>query len=179
MAQNLGSRLSQLEAGLSHLSRRENEVRVAGKSPLELNAELLTDLFVLLDSKLPGFAAALVEAAMHEDERQIPADDSPDHDRMLYMVFKVTRNAEQRNPGLPQRILDAVMSGAEAITEETLFPKGRPPDEETYYSRQGKRFCYRLDSRDHRSSPHKAGRRVFQKQAELTRFWHFEFGTGK
>ena len=82
-------------------------------------------------------------AAMIEDEDQAPAVESADD--MLSRVAEMIRFAEQQSPGLVYRVLDAVLSGAEAITEETLFPDGRPLSEETYGSRHGERFNYRLD----------------------------------
>jgi len=134
MNRDLGPRLKRLEAEFSHLTHRPKEVRVAGKSRSDFWAEVLADMFLLLEPDMPECATAFVEEAMHGGEE---AGDDP----ILGMILA----AERQNPGLPHRILDAVLSGAEAITEEMLFPDGRPLSEETYNARHGKRFCYRLD----------------------------------
>ena len=143
MGQNFTPRLKRLEANFSEMERRSTELRVAGRSRMEFYAETLAMAFCVLEGGVPGFAAALVEAAMIEDEDQAPAVESADD--MLSRVAEMIRFAEQQSPGLVYRVLDAVLSGAEAITEETLFPDGRPLSEETYGSRHGERFNYRLD----------------------------------
>ena len=148
MSQNFTPRLKRLEAYFSEIARRSTELRVAGMSRMEFYAETLAMAFCALESSMPGFAAGFVEAVISVEEDQAPADESANEsaDDMLYKLAKMICFVEEQNPGMVQRVLDAILSGAEAITEETLFPDGRPLREETWGSRHGKRFYYRLDS---------------------------------
>ena len=136
MAQNFDPRLRRLETDVSQMVRRRTEMRVAGKSRLEVAAELLARLFFWAESLMPRGAEILVEMAMRDDEYHIPG-----HEGLLNGI----RSLDRKNPGIVNLVLDAVLSGAEAITEEMLFPNGRPESEETCDSRRGKRFYYRLD----------------------------------
>lgn len=144
MSQNFTPTLKRLEANFSEMERRRTEVRVAGKSPMEFKAETLAIAFSALESRKPGFATELAEAAVSAEEDEIPADESTDN--ILLMLAKMIRSTEERHLGMVHRVLDAVVNGAEAITEETLFPDGRPITEQTWGSRHGKLFHYRLDS---------------------------------
>ncbi len=134
---NLKVRIARLEAAVES---RSSEIRVAGKSHSEVFAEILVRLFCRLESGRAGWAAAFVAASKVE----LP----PDWPKEIVQWATTIREFDQRNPGLPARVLEAVLSGADAITEEMLYPTGRPDEEQTSYSRQGKRFLYRLDALD-------------------------------
>lgn len=141
MNHNLGPRLKRLEANCTELARRTTEVRFAGKSPLEFIAETLALAFRHVESISPGSAAVLVEAAMREGAGQSSAHEPRSDDPLRNVIH----SAEYKSPGVVRRVLGAVLSGAEAITEKTLFPNGRPLSEETHYTGQGKQFYTRLD----------------------------------
>lgn len=132
---NLKVRIARLEAAVES---RSSEIRVAGKSWSEIYAEMLVRLFCRLESGRAGWAAAFVEASKVE----LP----PDWPKEFVQWVTIIRKIDERNPGLPARVLEAVLTGADAITEEMLYPAGRPVDEETHDSRQGRRFLYQLDT---------------------------------
>ena len=52
--------------------------------------------------------------------------------------------AEGHFPGLPARILAAIERGG-PITEEVVYPKGRPESERTWFSRNGRVIDWALD----------------------------------
>ncbi|MCL4195837.1 MAG: hypothetical protein KJZ87_29135 [Thermoguttaceae bacterium] len=134
---DLKTRIARLEAAVES---RNTGIRIAGKSWSEIYAEMLVHLFCRLESGRAGLAAAFVAAAKSERPLEGPKE--------IAQWVTIIREIDQRNPGLPARVLEAVLSGADAITEEMLYPTGRPDSEETHYSRQGKRFLYRLDALD-------------------------------
>ena len=134
------SRLKRLEANFSEMARRTTELRVAGQSRSEFFAETLALLFCPLEAAAPGVAAILVAAVKNNE--QVPSDECEE----IKMMFGAVRNFDRINPGLPERVLKAVQDGAEAITEEVLFPNGRPIEEQGYCYRQGMRFYCRLDT---------------------------------
>jgi len=134
---NLKTRIARLEATVES---RSSEIRVAGKSWSEIYAEMLVRLFWLLESVRAGLAAAFVGEAKSER--------SPEGPKEIVQWVTIIRRIDRANPGLPARVLEAGLSGADAITEETLYPAGRPDSEETHDSRQGRRFLYPLDALD-------------------------------
>lgn len=136
------NRLKRLEqfAAQEKAARQEVGLRVAGKSRSEFLAETLTHLFCRLESSAPGVAEILVAAA--KSDEQVPSDECEEIQSVLGMI----RNCERQNLGLPERILEAVQDGVEAITEDMVFPSGRPLGERGWCYRQGMRFCYQLDA---------------------------------
>jgi hypothetical protein len=134
------NRLKKLERFLATKhSSVDTGFRVAGKSRSEVFAEMLVHLFSRLE-QLPGMAAAMVDASRSTEA--LPPETPEGMEKWVGAI----RVYERQNPGLAGRVLDAMANGAEALTEETLFPAGRPADEETYYTRQGNRFYFPLDS---------------------------------
>lgn len=113
-------------------------VRVAGQSRSEFAATMLARLFVGLASASPGLATDILVAAL--SDQPWPCDLPPGVVRFVDAL----RAIDRQNPGLPTRVLEAVLTGADAIDEETLFPAGRPAGEQTFDSRQGQRFHFSL-----------------------------------
>ena len=133
------TRLKQLERWVERTkaARRNETIRVAGRSRSEVFAETLGRVFAGLEARVPGVAGVFVAAAKTNEL----ALDEP---REIQLLLSAIRNCDRINRGLPARVLKAVQSGAEAITEKELFPGGRPLDEQGYCYRQGMRFCYPL-----------------------------------
>lgn len=135
---------------VNHLDRLEREVaarmestgatglRVAGRSRSEISATMLARLFASLAAASPVTARDIVLAAL--SGQPVPLDFPPRVVRCLDAI----RAIDRQNPGLPSRVLEAVLTGADAINEETLFPAGRPVEEQTFDSRQGQRFHFAL-----------------------------------
>lgn len=113
-------------------------VRVAGQSRSEIAATMLARLFASLAAAPPVMATDIVLAAL--GDQPWPLDLPPRVVRCLDAI----RAIDRQNPGLPSRVLEAVLTGAESIDEETVFPAGRPLLEQTFYSRQGQRFRFAL-----------------------------------
>lgn len=140
---NFLNRLGRLEKSIPSVANQDIEFRVAGKSRSEIRAEAFARLFTQLERAAPGLAARLVQSGKIWDAAD-DASDSDDGAAAIRMIVGSIRNAERQNPGLAERVLVAVLARQKALTEELLFPTGRPNDEETYASRQGEKFCLLL-----------------------------------
>jgi hypothetical protein len=96
----------------------ESEFRVAGKSRSEIDAEVLAHIFTKLEEVIPGFFEAVVETELRGGHLPEDLQDS--------VLVRAVRHAERFNPGMARRVLAALVSGRPALTEENLFPAGRP-----------------------------------------------------
>ena len=111
------NRIKRLELFAREFATPRRELRVAGLNPRESLAMFVAEL------------ATRAESGDQWAEKRLPL---------------VVAACERRFPGLAERVLEAVRSGAEAIDEETVYPNGRPADEEMVY-REGKGFYYPLN----------------------------------
>jgi hypothetical protein len=135
---NNGSLRSRVTLLLRQLGPKlHRHMRLAGKSRGEFFSEFLARVYLDLGVEP---AEALVAVAMRA-EVDIPEVD--ELSRTIRELLRAVGMLEKRYPGLPSRLLAAVKAG-KPITEETIYPDGRPDSEQTSRSRQGEKIHWEL-----------------------------------
>jgi hypothetical protein len=115
---SLANRIRRLEERVRPPTDANHEFRVAGKARSEVDAEVLAYMFKKLEEAVPGFFKAVVETELRGG--QLPEDLKES------VLVPALRHAEAINRGLARRVSVVLLAGRLALTEEDLFPAGRP-----------------------------------------------------